>query len=132
MASSDNVVRGGLTPKHVDLDELMAIVRFEAQAPELLGSTEEDGERRFDAVADEFELAVMTLDGKASRSRLSRGAEILLCAAGEGRWVATGSASAIPFRSGEALFVPAAAESYHLEGDATVFRASLPEAERTV
>ena len=33
MASSDNVLRGGLTPKHVDRDELLATVIFKAFAP---------------------------------------------------------------------------------------------------
>ena len=29
MAASDNVLRGGLTPKHVDVDELLRVLRFE-------------------------------------------------------------------------------------------------------
>ncbi len=33
MANSDNVVRGGLTPKHIDIDELCAVTRFVAEAP---------------------------------------------------------------------------------------------------
>lgn len=36
MANSDNVLRGGLTVKHVDVDELMKHVRFEAVAPEVI------------------------------------------------------------------------------------------------
>ena len=33
MSASDNVLRGGLTPKHVDVDELLDIVRFEPGLP---------------------------------------------------------------------------------------------------
>ena len=33
MAASDNVLRGGLTPKHIDVDELLAIVRFGPGVP---------------------------------------------------------------------------------------------------
>ncbi len=33
MAASDNVLRGGLTPKHVDVDELLAVLRFEPGVP---------------------------------------------------------------------------------------------------
>ena len=29
MAASDNVLRGGLTPKHVDVTELLRVLRFE-------------------------------------------------------------------------------------------------------
>jgi mannose-6-phosphate isomerase len=33
MASSDNVLRGGLTPKHIDVTELLHVVRFEPGTP---------------------------------------------------------------------------------------------------
>lgn len=33
MANSDNVVRGGLTPKHIAVDELIGVVDFEATSP---------------------------------------------------------------------------------------------------
>lgn len=36
MANSDNVLRCGLTPKHVDVPELLRIVRFEATDPGVL------------------------------------------------------------------------------------------------
>jgi mannose-6-phosphate isomerase len=32
MAASDNVLRGGLTPKHVDVPELLRVLRFEVLA----------------------------------------------------------------------------------------------------
>lgn len=34
MAASDNVLRGGLTPKHIDVDELLAVLRPEPGHPE--------------------------------------------------------------------------------------------------
>lgn len=36
MANSDNVLRGGLTPKHIDVEELMGILRFVPYCPEIL------------------------------------------------------------------------------------------------
>ena len=33
MAASDNVLRGGLTPKHVDVPELLRVLRFEVPSP---------------------------------------------------------------------------------------------------
>jgi mannose-6-phosphate isomerase len=36
MANSDNVLRGGLTPKHIDVGELTAILRFAPFKPEIL------------------------------------------------------------------------------------------------
>ncbi len=40
MANSDNVLRGGLTPKHVDIDELLNHIRFVPTYPELLKGEE--------------------------------------------------------------------------------------------
>ena len=38
MASSDNVLRGGLTPKHIDVDELQRVVVFEGVQPKVLSA----------------------------------------------------------------------------------------------
>ena len=38
MASSDNVVRAGLTPKHVDVAELLSITNFTPDSPTALGA----------------------------------------------------------------------------------------------
>ena len=40
MANSDNVMRGGLTPKHVDVDELLAILDFTPGVPDLVDVVE--------------------------------------------------------------------------------------------
>jgi mannose-6-phosphate isomerase len=44
MANSDNVLRGGLTPKHIDLEELFRILSFEPSRPEILKPVRQDGE----------------------------------------------------------------------------------------
>lgn len=36
MANSDNVIRGGLTPKHVDVPELLRLIKFEGGHPEII------------------------------------------------------------------------------------------------
>ncbi|MBO9632494.1 MAG: mannose-6-phosphate isomerase, class I [Chitinophagaceae bacterium] len=63
MANSDNVLRGGLTNKHVDVDELMKHVKFTPVEPELImGSVEMEtpegqyAETRFKTPAPDFEL----------------------------------------------------------------------------
>ena len=43
MANSDNVLRGGLTPKHIDVDELLDKTRFAAVEPRKLTPTEHAG-----------------------------------------------------------------------------------------
>jgi mannose-6-phosphate isomerase len=60
MAASDNVLRGGLTPKHIDVDELLAVLRFEPGVPAAPTRREADGLVTFDAGEEAFSLAVAT------------------------------------------------------------------------
>ena len=47
MANSDNVLRGGLTPKHVDVPELIKHIKFEATIPNVMkGSGKHDGAKK--------------------------------------------------------------------------------------
>ncbi|WP_369746267.1 mannose-6-phosphate isomerase, class I [Paenarthrobacter sp. AMU7] len=57
MASSDNVLRGGLTPKHVDVPELLKTVRFEALGvPRVQVSGTEFGQELYRPPFNEFQL----------------------------------------------------------------------------
>ena len=89
MANSDNVLRGGLTPKHVDVPELLRVLDFaptiEAQ---LRPPTHRDGiSLVFDTPADEFAASVLTLDGEHLGHEVDAparhdGPQILLCIEG--------------------------------------------------
>lgn len=121
MASSDNVLRGGLTKKHVDVPELMRVLAFGAGpvAP-LRPHAIDEVERVYDTPAREFRLSVLDLASRAGAVvRRTRGPEILL--------VTRGSASldGTPLAAGKAAFVPASAASYTLEGDGVVYRATV-------
>jgi mannose-6-phosphate isomerase len=66
MAASDNVLRGGLTPKHVDVDELLSVVRFEAlPVPVVQPDSPLDGVTVFRTDADDFVLAEVALGDAA-------------------------------------------------------------------
>jgi mannose-6-phosphate isomerase class I len=79
MANSDNVLRGGLTPKHVDVAELLRIVRFEdGPCVPLDGSPCADGELMYPAPVEEFALSCIRLDGGSAVRREALGPEILL------------------------------------------------------
>ncbi|WP_028810732.1 mannose-6-phosphate isomerase, class I [Streptomyces flavidovirens] len=121
MANSDNVLRCGLTPKHVDVPELLRIVRFEARdagilRPEASSST---GEELYDTPIDEFRLSRHVLAPGATPRTLPSGTpQILLCTAGEVR------AGELTLAPGESAFVPAG-ESVDLSGTGTLFRATV-------
>ncbi|MER7049410.1 mannose-6-phosphate isomerase, class I [Streptomyces jumonjinensis] len=93
MANSDNVLRCGLTPKHVDVPELLRVVRFEAGDPGVLRpEASETGEELYDTPIDEFRLSRYLLAPEASPADLTAAApQILLCTSGS---VAASAASA--------------------------------------
>ena len=83
MASSDNVVRGGLTTKHMDVDELLAVVDFSDHAVRPV-AVRALGEHETQYVTDaaEFCLSTVVLTAGRSYRPLRRGPELLLCTSG--------------------------------------------------
>jgi mannose-6-phosphate isomerase len=126
MANSDNVLRGGLTPKHVDLQELLATLDFEAHAPELLQAEDSGpGEKSFRTPAREFELGFLEVAPRRPFTATGgRGVEILLQLEGACRLTSDGSEVALA--RGTSVLVPAALESYQLEGEGRIARARVP------
>jgi mannose-6-phosphate isomerase len=62
MANSDNVLRGGLTPKHIDVDELMKHVQFEETNPRIIeGKNKAAPIAVFETPAPDFELSKIEL-----------------------------------------------------------------------
>jgi len=126
MANSDNVLRGGLTAKHVDVPELLSMLVFDGHPPEVLRPQDAGpGERVFRTPAREFELAL--LDVAAARpfpANPGRGVEILLALQGE-MSLRAGNAPT-PFGRGRAAFIPASLPSYSIEGEGRVCRARVP------
>jgi mannose-6-phosphate isomerase len=123
MANSDNVLRGGLTAKHVDVPELRRTLAFRAGEVERLHPRGAAiGERCYETPAEEFELAILEMrpDAPYAAPR-ERSVEILLCTAGSGRILADGVHSA---SRGDCFVVPSAARSYTVEGSLTLYRAS--------
>lgn len=125
MASSDNVLRGGLTPKHVDVPELSRILDFAAGPVPIVRAQEVDGEDRWPTEAEEFLLSRPRARPFAMRVS---GPEILLCT--EGEVVAKSDAGDLVLRKGQAAFVPASSGGYAIDGAGTVYRASVPGSRR--
>ena len=63
MANSDNVLRGGLTPKHVDVPELLRVLDFTPVPDARVGTHREGIELVYDTPAVEFAASVLILDG---------------------------------------------------------------------
>ncbi|MDL2269737.1 mannose-6-phosphate isomerase, class I [Desulfosarcina sp. OttesenSCG-928-A07] len=126
MANSDNVLRGGLTTKHVDVPELLRVVRFEPSLVEVLTPVPDlPGEARFLCPATEFSLSVIrTGHTSAYHSPFQRSVDILLCTEGNGVLVAGGEAHSL--KKGESVLLPADMGTYVIEGELVVYRATVP------
>ncbi|MFI6899408.1 mannose-6-phosphate isomerase, class I [Streptomyces sp. NPDC050256] len=120
MANSDNVLRCGLTPKHIDVPELLRIVRFEATEPGILRpEASPSGEELYETPVDEFRLSRFDLSPGAAPVDLTAATpQILLCTAGAPK------AGELGLGPGESVFVPAG-EKAEVSGTGTVFRATV-------
>jgi mannose-6-phosphate isomerase len=112
MASSDNVLRGGLTPKHVDVAELLRVLDFNPTAEEQLRPAvhREGMALVYDTPADEFAVALLVLDGEylgheVDASSRHDGPQILLCA--EGSTTVHAKSNSLTLERGMAAWVAA-------------------------
>lgn len=119
MASSDNVLRGGLTPKHVDVEELCSVLRFEGGNVEVIHPSRSGAEDRYETPAREFRLSKLT--GAAGVQPV--GPEIVICTAGP--VTLTTAAGTLELARGESAFVSASDGRYHASGHGTLFRATI-------
>jgi len=126
MASSDNVLRAGLTPKHVDVPELLRNVDYVAAPPIRIAPEVFHGATKvFYAPVDDFELSVTDLADDAEHPLPGRGPRILLCLDGEVH-VATSDDGALALGRGQAAFVPAADGRLTVRGTGRLVQADVP------
>ena len=110
MANSDNVLRGGLTPKHVDVPELLRVLDF-TPVPDARVATHRDGiELEYQTPAAEFAASVLTLDGadlghEVDAPSSHDGPQILVCT--QGSVVARSKSDEVRMDRGMAAWVAA-------------------------
>jgi len=120
MASSDNVLRGGLTRKHIDVLELMRVLDFSPMKPAIIKP--EPGASRFTypVPCEDFSLTVMR--GTGDRATLAPDGPAI-CIVTEGEAMVGGE----PLERGESIFVPLAEpgeKPLEIEGSYTLYIAS--------
>ena len=127
MANSDNVLRGGLTSKHVNIEQLLQVVRFETTRIDVLHATVvKAGESIYRCPASEFVLGVIHVrPNRPYRSVPKRSVEILLCTSGNGR-IEEDKERSLDVKKGESFLVPACLASYCVTGDLTMYKAAVP------
>ena len=128
MANSDNVLRAGLTPKYMDVDELVANTRFiPVPADQLLTTPIIDGVvSNYPVPVDDFCFQVITLNAAdvacTHYQQTVVGAEILLCI--EGEMSIQTDAQELALKAGQSTFVSADTDAYKLQGSGRMVRIS--------
>ncbi|SFR10241.1 mannose-6-phosphate isomerase, type 1 [Lentzea waywayandensis] len=126
LANSDNVLRCGLTPKHVDVPELLRVLDFTCGDMEvLLGEEIQPGVRVYRTPAPEFELSRLDLAGE---TRINHdGPQIMICTAGA-VVLSNARGDELKLARGESVWLPASDPAVLVRPDgvqsAELFRAT--------
>jgi mannose-6-phosphate isomerase len=128
MANSDNVLRAGLTSKHTDLNELLKVANFSHEASKILRPERRGkGKWVYPNDADEFVLSMISARRDLSyTSPKRRSLEIIICAAGRSKITDLRTGDVLSLNRGVSVVVPAAVEQYRIQGNATIYKASVP------
>jgi mannose-6-phosphate isomerase len=119
MAASDNVLRGGLTPKHVDVPELLSVLDFSpVPVPYLEPISLPGGVALYRPGVPDFELAVVSEPVDGTRYELA-GDSIVLCTSGS--FTLTGESGSAVVERGASFFVTADERALTITGDGALF-----------
>ena len=122
LANSDNVVRAGLTPKHIDVPELVKLTDPAAQVPVIEPRSLGGGVFVYDSPAPEFRLYRASLGPGETLLPGAGGARIVLCTDGAG-FLRAGQAM-LKVTRGESCFIPASDGQVTASGPADLFIAA--------
>ncbi len=123
MAASDNVLRGGLTPKHVDVPELLGVLDFAPRpVPYLEPEVPAPGVRVFRPDVPDFALVELEPQGDRDLSYEIAGPAVALCASRRVR--IDGAHGSIELSRGDAAYASADERVLRLAGDGKLFLAT--------
>lgn len=122
MANSDNVLRAGLTPKHLDIQELIEHTEFHSiPFDEIrLKPIKKDHKDSYPIPVDDFGFEIIKATA-TTNTQYVRGAEILFCIDGE--VTVENAQTQLRLKPGESLFVCNSAQHYSYKGNGTLARA---------
>jgi mannose-6-phosphate isomerase len=127
MASSDNVLRGGLTNKYIDVPELLKHTRCEATHPRILTGEKRGHEQVYQTPAPDFELSSFKLHHDDTARFTPVTAEILLLIDGQATLIHNDEKVLLKKGQPSALILPGHEIQLHAEEPAWIFKASVPQ-----
>jgi len=120
MNSSDNVLRGGLTSKHIDIIELNKIINPEPFLPQIINPLFADTNvKRFDypSLSCDFSLSVINSTNNAELTFSNKGC--VICIVTEGQL----TIGDLQFKKGDSFFIPGQSEAVLFKGDYSLYAA---------
>ncbi|MEA1947506.1 MAG: mannose-6-phosphate isomerase, class I, partial [Thermodesulfobacteriota bacterium] len=128
MANSDNVLRGGLTPKHIDMPELLNVLNFEERKVNILETEQiNQCECVYASHAEEFILSIIHVkEGIIYNSPAHRSIEILLCTDGKATITDLGENDKVVIDKGKSIIIPEVVTKYSIQGNAAFYKAAVP------
>ena len=126
MANSDNVLRGGLTSKHIDVKELLEHTSFEPTVPDVItGYADDTHEEIFRTPAKDFQMSRIIIEPHRGIALPATSADIYFVYDGNGS--VTADEEKTDFRNGDALLVlPGNVAQFASENRAVLYRATVP------
>lgn len=126
MASSDNVLRGGLTSKHIDVKELLKHVKCEPTHPRIIPAGAANSMSVYKTIAPDFELTGMEITSGTTMTLTPSTAEILLLTEGSVRVAQGDQHIGLHRGSPSAILFPGGKVELTAVEPSWVFRASVP------
>jgi mannose-6-phosphate isomerase len=126
MANSDNVLRGGLTPKHVDVNALLTNVKCQPTIPDIIHGSERNGEKVFITPVEDFEVSVIQLNANEELTLKISATSIFLLVQGKCEVKADDSTILLEIGSPAGIVFPDTSLNMKASEDALVFRATVP------
>ena len=128
MANSDNVLRGGLTSKHIDVEELLKNTKFEETIPVILYGVEDktNSEIVYKTKAKDFELSKIELLATSTHTSISNSVEILIVMKGSA--IVMQSEESLYLEKGQSILIkPNTAYKIKTDAEVEIYKAGVPK-----
>ena len=128
MANSDNVLRGGLTSKHIDVEELFKNTKFEETIPVILYGVEDktNSEIVYKTKAKDFELSKIELLATSTHTSISNSVEILIVMKGSA--IVMQSEESLYLEKGQSILIkPNTAYKIKTDAEVEIYKAGVPK-----
>ncbi len=120
MANSDNVLRGGLTPKNIDVDELLSILDTQMARPEIQSYPDTNAITEYNIPINEFSLRRVNLHKTTAVANNGPSIAIVI----DGNAKITSDRNVESLVKGDIVFISGDVNNYQLTGNGLIFIAS--------